>query len=47
VQKNQSVLLLAQMEIANRRDELLESNKSLMESNKKNNTQYNHSQWKI
>jgi len=39
VQKNQSVLLLAQMEIANRRDELLESNKSLMESNKKNNTQ--------
>ena len=34
VQKNQSVLLLAQMEIANRRDELLESNKSLFESNK-------------
>ena len=39
VQKNQSVLLLAQMEIANRRDELLESNKSLFESNKENNRQ--------
>jgi two-component sensor histidine kinase len=33
IQKNQSVLVLAQMEISNRRTELLESNKSLTESN--------------
>ncbi len=34
IQKNQSVLVLAQMEISNRRTALLESNKSLTESNK-------------
>ena len=39
ITKNQSVLVLAQMEISNRRTELLESNKSLIESNKKNSAQ--------
>ena len=39
IQKNQSILLLVQMEISNRRNELLESNQSLIESNKKNSTQ--------
>jgi two-component sensor histidine kinase len=39
ITKNQSVLVLAQMEISNRRTELLESNKSLVESNKKNSIQ--------
>jgi len=39
VQKNQSILLLAQMEIASRRDELLESNKSLFKINKENSRQ--------
>ncbi|MEK0422417.1 MAG: hypothetical protein RLZ95_327 [Bacteroidota bacterium] len=39
IQKNQSVLLLAQMEISNRRTELLESNQSLLESNKQNSKQ--------
>jgi two-component sensor histidine kinase len=39
IEKNQSVLVLAQMEISNRRTELLESNKSLIESNKKNSEQ--------
>lgn len=39
IQKNQSVLLLAQMEISNRRTELLASNQSLMESNKQNSKQ--------
>lgn len=33
IEKNQSVLVLAQMEISNRRTELLESNKSLTQSN--------------
>jgi two-component sensor histidine kinase len=39
IQKNQSVLLLAQMEISNRRTELLESNQSLSDSNKENSKQ--------
>jgi len=39
IQKNQSVLLLAQMEISNRRTELLESNQSLFDSNKENSRQ--------
>jgi two-component sensor histidine kinase len=41
IQKNQSILLLAQMEISNRRTELLESNQSLIQSNKENSTQRN------
>jgi len=39
IQKNQSILLLAQMEISNRRTELLESNQSLFDSNKENSKQ--------
>ena len=41
IQKNQSILLLAQMEISNRRNELLESKQSLVDSNKKNDEQKN------
>jgi tetratricopeptide (TPR) repeat protein len=39
IQKNQSVLLLAQMEISNRRTELLAINQTLLDSNKKHDTQ--------
>ena len=39
LQKNQSILLLVQMEVDNRRLELLESNQSLINSNKQNNSQ--------
>jgi two-component sensor histidine kinase len=39
IQKNQSILLLVQLEVANRRTELLESKQSLMDSNKLNNQQ--------
>ncbi len=39
IQKNQSILLLVQLEVANRRSELLESKQSLMDSNKQNNQQ--------
>ena len=36
IQKNQSILLLVQLEVANRRAELLKSNQSLIDSNKEN-----------
>jgi two-component sensor histidine kinase len=39
IQKNQSILLLVQLEVANRRSELLESKQSLIDSNKQNNQQ--------
>jgi hypothetical protein len=39
IQKNQSIVLLVQMEISNRRTELLESNQSLILSNRENSTQ--------
>lgn len=39
IQKNQSILLLGQMEIANRRNELLQSKQSLFDSIKTNNNQ--------
>jgi two-component sensor histidine kinase len=39
IQKNQSILLLVQLEVANRRSELLESKQSLIDSNKLNNQQ--------
>ena len=39
IQKNQSILLLVQLEVANRRSELLESKQSLFDSNKQNNQQ--------
>ena len=39
IQKNQSILLLVQLEVANRRSELLESKQSLMDSNKQNTQQ--------
>lgn len=39
IQKNQSIVLLVQMEISNRRRELLESNQSLILSNRENSTQ--------
>lgn len=39
IQQNQSILLLVQMEIANRRTELLESKQSLIDSYKQNNQQ--------
>ena len=39
IQQNQSILLLVQMEISNRRTELLESKQSLIDSNKQNNQQ--------
>jgi two-component sensor histidine kinase len=41
IQKNQSILLLVQLEVGNRRSELLKSNQSLNDSNKKNNQQKN------
>jgi len=41
IQKNQSILLLVQLEVGNRRTELLKSNQSLNDSNKKNNQQKN------
>ncbi len=39
IQKNQSILLLVQLEVSNRRNELLKSNQSLQDSNKANNQQ--------
>jgi two-component sensor histidine kinase len=39
IQKNQSILLLVQLEVANRRTELLESKQSLIDSNKLNDQQ--------
>ena len=36
IQKNQSILLLVQLEVSNRRSELLKSNQSLQDSNKEN-----------
>jgi two-component sensor histidine kinase len=36
IQKNQSILLLVQLEVTNRRSELLKSNQSLQDSNKEN-----------
>lgn len=39
IQKNQSILLLGQMEIANRRNELLQSKQSLFDSIRTNNNQ--------